>query len=191
MPCLPAKFAGLCLVMGVLAAFSLQAAPRGSVEGMAETSAGEKLSGYVYMTGGKRLRVRDKKGELYDIKLTKLKKLRINVIKIRIEKEWYFKEEGNPEKIFSGRTYPRIDFNLTLTFKTGKEVTYRIPRGQPIYVLPKEGKDGKPPKKRRFILQPYVKGEIGQTPKDLIHLKEVVLGPPDKPKKIPDKIEQP
>ena len=143
------------------------------VPGTIILSTGEKICGEVFLTRGKRLRIWDLERELYrDFELKKIAQMRIKVKRQRIEKEWRFKEEGSPEKVFTGRFYPRLDFTLTLTLLNGKRVECNLVRGQPLYVQPPQGK------KRRFILQPHLKGEVGQTPGLLVYPKEIVLASP-------------
>ena len=162
----------LAVVLGTAVWGQADNAPRrDSVQGTIVLSTGEKVAGRIFMTRTKRLRVRDAAGKLHEFKLDKLARLTISVTRVRIEKEWYFKEEGSPEKVYSGRTYPRLDFALTLTPKEGKKKTYSVPRGQPIFVQTADGK------RRRFVLQPYLKGEVGQSPADLVYAKEIVLSP--------------
>jgi hypothetical protein len=170
------KFSVVLLAVSVAAASGAFAGPRGAVRGTIQDSKGHKVSGHVFMTGGKPLRLRNAKGHLEDIPLRRLRRLVVNVTDVRIEKEWRFKGEGDPTKVTTGRTYPRLDFSLTVTPLDGKPKTYRIPRGQPIYVLPLDGARGKPPARQRFILRPYLKGKIGQTPEDLVYPKDILLG---------------
>ena len=170
------RFSVVLLAVGVAAASDAFAGPRGAIPGTIQDSKGHKVSGHVFMTGGKPLRLRNAKGHLEDIPLRRLRRLVVNVTDIQIEKEWRFKGEGDPTKIATGRTYPRLDFSLTVTPLDGKPKTYRIPHGQPIYVLPLDSANGKPPTKQRFILRPYLKGKIGQTPEDLVYPKDILLG---------------
>ena len=160
----------VCALTQACAFMAFGGIPPDAREGVIKPSKGEKIEGRIFMTRGKLLRVWDPVQQCYrDFTLKKLSRLTINVKQQRIEREWRFKEEGNAEKVYTGRIYPRLDFTMTLTLSDGKRLDCTIPRGQPIYVQPAEGK------KKRFIIQPYLKGEPGQTPGDLVYLKEVVF----------------
>jgi len=141
-------------------------------------STGEKIVGKVYMTRGKRLRVRDpKRKRPREVALTDLERLEVLVLKKRIERDWRFKEEGSPEKVFTGKTYPRLDFGLKLTFASGDVLEGLLVKGTTVYVEPPEGK------RRRFILTRFVSDKetyMGKTPEQIVYLKEVSFAPPEK-----------
>jgi len=155
------------------------AAPPDAVDATIVLSNKKKLSGRTHLTRGKLLRLFDPKHKQYrDFKLNEFSRITANCTRKRVESEWYFKEEGNPEKVYTGRSYPRLDFTLTATFKkNGRKLTFNIPKGQPIYLQPAKGK------KKRFILQPFLRGKVGQTPKQLVYIKEIVFARPDEQKK--------
>ena len=165
---LAALAAGVALAL--MTAGAECATPRDAVEGTVVLSTGETISGKVFLTRGKRLRVYDDAQQCYrDFKLKKFSRLAINVKRQRMEREWRFKEEGNPEKVYTGRQYPRLDFTLTATLKNGRNLTSNIARGQPLYVQPVKGK------RRRFLIQPHLQGKPEQTPGHLVYMKEVVF----------------
>lgn len=157
------------------------ATPKNALDGTITLSNKQKLTGKIFMTRGKMLRLFDPKYEEYrDFKLNKFSRITINCVRERIEREWYFKEEGNPEKIYTGRRYPRLDFTVTVTFKKGgRKLTSNIVRGQPIYIQPAKEK------KKRYILQPYLRGEMGQMLEQLVYMKEIVFNKPEDAKKKP------
>jgi len=149
-------------------------------EGTIILSNKEQIHGQLSLTPGKRLRVWDTKRKRYrDIALAELSGIKVRVTRQRVEKEWRFKEEGNDEKVFTGRTYPRLEFGLTLTLGGKRRIEGRIARGTPLYLQPQKGK------RRRFLIQPYMTGEAGRTAEQLVYLKEVVFGPPAKQEKKP------
>ena len=167
------------------------------LQGTVFLSTGEKLFGRLSLTRGKKLRVYDDdKQEYRDTMLHQLAKLQIIVKRTRIEKEWRFKEEGSPEKVFTDRTYPRLDFIMILTFKDKKKkpLTCNIAKSMVLYLRDPDAKkdaQGRRKKPKRLFIQPHLKGEIGQKPSDLVHIKEIVFGPPKKkPKAEPEKQER-
>jgi len=155
------------------------AVPADAVDATIALSNKKKIAGKIYLTRRKPLRLFDPKQKEYrDFKLSEFSRITLNCTRKRLEREWYFKEEGNPEKVYTGRTYPRLDFTLTATFKKKeRKLTFNIPKGQPIYIQPAKGK------KKTFVLQPFLRGGIGQTPEQLVYVKEIVFARPDKQKK--------
>ena len=149
-----------------------QKAPRGAVQGVACMSDGKKYVGMLHLTPGRRLRLFDAKNDEYvDYSLKQLKELKVNVTKSWIEKEWRFKEMGNDQKVYTGKSYARKNFNVTLTFLSGRVTTLEIARGMPIYCRPKDGK-----KRKQLLLQPYKNGEQGSTLADVVHIDRLVMG---------------
>jgi len=150
--------------------------PPHAVKGAIIRSDGRRLSGHVFLTPGKRLRVWDpNRRARRDIRLSELARIQLRVTEERTEKEWRFKEEGSDEKIFTGQTYPRLDFDLLLTFKKRKrplQCTFAM--GMPIYIQTEDGK------RTRFLIQPHIQKKIGQTFADLLYPKEIILDPPKK-----------
>ena len=147
-------------------------------EGTVVLSNKERFYGKLHLTRGKRLRVWDIERKKYrEIALSELSGINIHVARKRVEREWRFKEEGSDEKVFTGRTYARLDFGLTLTLAGKKRpVKCRIARGTPIYVQPPKGK------RQRFLIQPHMTGDMGQRADQLVYVKEIVFGPPKKAK---------
>ena len=136
-------------------------------------SDGTVVAGGLYLKGKRRrLRVWDKLARKYrNVQLGELSKIEVLAVRERVEKEWRFKEEGSDVKVFTGRTFPRIDFELKLTFSDKRKRECRIAQGTPLYLRAKDGKS------RRFLIQPYLKGEVaGQMPAELLYLKKVVFG---------------
>jgi len=134
-------------------------------------SDGSVLAGGLYLKGRQRLRVWDKPAKKYrDVQLGELLEIAVLAVRERVEKEWRFREEGSDVKVFTGRTFPRIDFELTLTFLDKRKRECRIAQGTPLYLRTKDGKS------RRFLIQPYLKGVVvGQMPAKLVYVKRVLF----------------
>ena len=151
-------------------------APRGAVRGVIYMSDGKAYEGMVYTTPGHRMPLFDPKfNEYVNCSLKLLKEIRIKVVEKRVEKEWRFKEMGNDEKVFTGKTYPRKDFGAVIVFKSGREKKANIARGFPIYCIMKDGK------RKRVLVQPHIQGAVGQTLKDVVHPAKIDLS--GKPRK--------
>ncbi len=141
-------------------------------------ASGATVAGKVYLTRGKRLRVWDPRQRRYrDFSISQLSRIEVRVTRERIEKEWRFKEEGSDEKVFTGRTYTRLDFDLRLTLAHGRRLDFKIAKGTPVYMETPQGK------RRRFLIQPFMKGEVGQQRSQLVYPKEILFTTPREPVK--------
>ncbi len=109
---------------------------------------------------------------IFDAALKKFREFRlaeIVSISLAVEKaamidKFTFKELGWDEKIFSGKSFPRIDFLATATLTTGEKVAGHI-LGV-VYV-----DDGRSTAK--FVLERYMRGEVGRKVEDLAYVKEL------------------
>lgn len=153
--------------------FSSGEAPAGrkdAVPGYLEVSTGLKIPGYIYTTRAKRLKVYNLQRQVYEyIPVPALEKIETAVEWEREDKEWRFKEAGNPEKVYSGRTYPVRMHKWRLTLRNGHVIDCHI-LGTPLYVM-HGGKE------ERFIIHKRDKGPIGVALKDLVYIKAVAFGP--------------
>jgi len=145
-----------------------------AVPGYVELSNGLKIPGYIYTTRAKRLKIFNLKRELYEyVPVPALKSIQTTVEWERMDKEWRFKEAGNPEKVYSGREYPVRKVMYTLTLRNDHEITCHM-LGPPLYVE----QSGKP--RVQFILHDRDKGEMGaalDSLDTLKYIKSVVFGP--------------
>jgi len=147
-------------------------APRpDAVRATLRLSNGETLRGWLNLTPGKKLKVWDRSLNTYrEFALGEMERIEVQVMATRTEREWYFKEEGNPEKVYTGRVYPRLDFSFAITLSDRRVVLCDIHNGQPLYLVQDDGT------RTRFLLQPHLRGEIGQTARQVVHPKEILLG---------------
>lgn len=139
-------------------------------EGIVVLSNGKRVAGMLSLTTGKRLVVRrpDRKRPR-EVALSELAGIAVRVIGQCLIKEWRFKEEGSPVKVYTGRSYPRLDFGLTLTFTDGRALDCTVAKGTPLYV------ETGAAKRRRFIIPRYLTGEMGRKPEELIYLKSATF----------------
>jgi len=158
-------------LLTALAPLILAGAAGHKMEGTVTLSSGEKIPGRVSLTRGKPLLVRVPGQEApLRIWLSEAARIDVVVAKKRIEPEWRFKEEGSNEKVYTGRTRPRLEFGLNILQRNGKTVEGEIAKGTTVFVETAEGK------RRKRWLQPYVHGEYGQTARDVVYVKSIVLG---------------
>ena len=134
----------------------------------------EKLEGAISLTPGKRLLLRTpKQRRPLEVSLSDVAQIDVKVTRRQVLKEWRFKEEGSPEKMYTGQTYPRLDFGLVVSFTDGKKLECTVVKGTPIRVDVDDGK------RRRVVLQNYMTGKIGQLPDDLVYIQKIVLAAPE------------
>ncbi len=140
-----------------------------AVPGYIELSDGRIIPGRIYTTRAKRLKIFDLEKNTYEhVPVPAIKKIEADVEWERFDREWRFKEAGNPEKVYSGRTYPVRMLAWTLTLRNDHTIHGHI-LGQPLYVT-FEGET------ERWILHKRQKGEIATTLGDLIYIRRVGLG---------------
>jgi hypothetical protein len=140
-----------------------------AVPGYVELSTGLKIPSRIFTTRGKRLKIYNLKRETYEyVPVPALTKMEAVVEWERVDKEWRFKEAGNPEKVYTGRSYAARQVAWKLTLRNGHEIMGHI-LGQPVYAE----HNGKV---ERFILHKRDKGPMGSELKDLPYVKSVEFG---------------
>ena len=141
-----------------------------AVPGYVELSTGLKIPGKIYTTRAKRLKIYNLKRERYEyVPVSALTSIEVTVEWERMDKEWRFKEAGNPEKVYTGREYPVRSLAWTLTLRNGHRI-YGHVLGQPLYVE----HDGKA---EPFILHQRDKGPMGRRLADLVYIRRGEFGP--------------
>jgi len=91
-----------------------------------------------------------------------------DVIEKGMEKEWRWKEMGSDEKVYTGREKPIRRFLWRFHLIDDSYVTGAV-KGQPVWVEAQGRKRGP------FILHERSAGKHGQTLKDLVYLKKLVI----------------
>ncbi|HEV8605015.1 MAG TPA: hypothetical protein VGQ99_06595 [Tepidisphaeraceae bacterium] len=136
-----------------------------SRRGVLILNTGEKISGQIWTTREKPLRLWDEKDKEYrDIPLAAIKSLEAIIVWERDEKEWHFKEGGSDIKEFSGKTYPARELQYRLTLQNGQTLTGGLVAR--VYISTAD-------KSLTFILNKRQKGDVGKALKDLIYVKRV------------------
>ncbi len=85
-----------------------------------------------------------------------------------MEKEWRWTEMGRNEKVFTGRTQPVRRLLWRFHLIDDSYVTGEV-KGQPLWLETDNKRHGP------FVLHERTKGEFGQTLKDLIYVKCVII----------------
>jgi hypothetical protein len=146
-----------------------------------ELSNGQILTGNIYMTRDKRLKLYDESTERQrEIPLRVVKQIECKVLREWMEKEWRFKELALDEKYFTGRTYPTREYEHTITLHDDRTITG--PLAEIIYVRPFPYSPNENLKYRpevepvRLILHKRAKGPIGTDLSSLNYVKLIKLG---------------
>jgi len=141
-----------------------------AVPGYIELSNGVKHPGRIYTTRAKRLKIYNLKRKIYEfVPVPACKQIDVIVEWERMDRQWRFKEAGNPEKVYTGRAYPLRMLAWRLTLRNDHQIVGHI-LGQPLYAT----HDGKA---ERFLLHKRDKGPMGAKLEDLIYIRRVVFGP--------------
>lgn len=152
-----------------------------AVPGYIEMSDGKILTGNIYMTRDKRLKLYDKSIQRQrEIPLRVVAQIECNVLKEWMEKEWRFKEMANDEKYFTGRQYPSREYTYTITLQDGRKITG--PLAEILYIQPFAHSPSAPlshkpgTKPQRLFLHKRDKGDVGEDLKSLTFVKLIKLG---------------
>ena len=141
-----------------------------AVPGYIELSDGVKRPGRIYTTRAKRLKIYNLKRKIYEfVPVPACKQIDVILEWERMDRQWRFKEAGNPEKVYTGRAYPVRMLAWRLTLRNDHQIVGHI-LGQPLYAT----RDGKA---ERFLLHKRDKGPLGAKLEDLIYIRRVVFGP--------------
>ncbi len=144
-----------------------------ALAGAIELSDGTLLPGLVYLTRSKDVEIFDtaKKGEKKQRRIPLAGILTIETIVEweRMDPEWRFKTAGDPEKVYTGKSYPNRMLSYRVTLSDERVVEGHI-AGQPMYVQPREGK------LRLLVLHKRHKGPVDTKLKDLVYVSWVRLG---------------
>ena len=152
-----------------------------AVRGTIELSNGKTVQGKIYLTRGHNLHIYDTKLERFrDVPLRAAEEVKCIIQKEWMEKEWRFKEAANDEKVYTGRSYPARLYVYEIKLKRGDSI--KGPLSALLYVESAEegGKSNEKPasprlKPTRYLLHKRDKGKPGQTLKDLVYVKRIVL----------------
>ncbi len=94
--------------------------------------------------------------------------IRAVVVEEGMEKEWRWKEMGRNERVYTGRAQPVRRLAWRFHLIDDSYVTGEV-KGQPLWIET----DGK--RQGPFVLHERTKGKFGQTLKDLVYLKYIVI----------------
>ncbi len=152
-----------------------------AIPGYMELSDGKILTGSIYMTRDKRLKIYDPGTKRQrEIPLRVIKQIECKVLKEWMEKEWRFKELALDEKYYTGREYPSRECEYTITLRDDRKITGPLAELfyiQPYSQAPSDPRTYRPEvKPEKYLVHKRQKGEPGTTLKALVYVKLVKLG---------------
>jgi hypothetical protein len=143
---------------------------QGEARGTLVFSDGSSISGIVHSTGFKPIEIYDTQEKKFkNLPLEHIANLKVVVTKQEMVREWRFKEESKDEKVYSGKEFPRKDYEVHVTLRGGQEV-HGTCKGV-LYI--ESGED-----KTRFWLKHYDRGKTDETLDDLVHVQEIKFANP-------------
>jgi hypothetical protein len=91
------------------------------------------------------------------------------VVYEKMELEWRWKAMGEPERVYTGRSFPVRRFLWRFVLIDGTSITGAV-KGQPLWVRGEDGATIGP-----MVLGERTKGKAGQSLDDLVYVRKVIL----------------
>ncbi|MCU0727432.1 MAG: hypothetical protein MUE73_16865 [Planctomycetes bacterium] len=165
----------LAVVALLLASLPAARAEEPRAPGKVVFSDGSFLAGAIRTTEGKPLRlIEGGTARRLDLAVTEIARLTIRVTHEEEYRVWRWVEDGSREKVFTGETYPKREFETEVTLVNGE--TRRGSLVAVLYVY-EEGSE----KPRKVILKDKDQGEVGQTLADRRYVEAVEFATPPAP----------
>ena len=101
------------------------------------------------------------------VSVKNIKRIQSRVQEEFMARQWFFKESGSDEKVYTGKKSPIRRFRTLITFHDGSTIRGNI-MARTMYVETDEGR-------KRFQLLRKQEGEVGQKLSDLVHVKSVTF----------------
>ncbi len=148
-----------------------------AVPGVLELSDNRQIPGWIYTTVEKPLiAFVDIEKRWRRLPLIVALSISAEVVEEKITLRWRWKAMGEPERVYTGKSYPTRRLKWKFRLIDGSEIVAAI-KGQPIWVELNGRKHGP------FVLHERFKGADGQKLDDLIYVKRIVLS-----RKMMDKV---
>jgi hypothetical protein len=146
------------------------------VPGTVTLSDGTVLEGRIRTTVGKPLTLfeTEMKRRL-DLRLSEIHRITMHVVHEEQHRVWRWVEDGSREKVYTGETYPKREYEAEILLKNGK-----VHRGHIVAVL-YVYLEGKAKPKKVILKKKEQHGQVGKKLTDLVYVESVKLeGPPPK-----------
>ena len=172
----------------------------GRVRGTIELSDGKSETGRLSLTADIGMTFYDTAAkEWREVGMDELSRIDARPGAEELDKEWRWKEAGRDEKVYTGRARPRRWLDHDVTLADGTRFTGHI-KGTLIYIetdpepeadkkaeaeatrgdrTPARRPERARPVKKRIVIRQYQRGDWGQTLKDLIYIKSIVVERPE------------
>ncbi len=139
--------------------------------GIVELSDGRILAGKIYTTAEKPFSVYVAAEKRWRrVPLPAVMSITAVVVEEKMELQWRWKGMGEPEKVYTGKSYPTRRLEWKFRLADGSCITGAV-KGQPIWVASSDDDEKLGP----FILHERSKGEVGQELKDLVYIKRIII----------------
>ena len=140
-----------------------------AVPGVVELSDGRQLAGGVLTTREKPLIVFVEEQKRWRrIPLIAALSVQAVIVEEKMDLHWRWKAMGEPERVYTGKRYPTRRLKWRFRLIDGSIVTGTI-KGQPVSVECAGQRVGP------FVLHERSRGKVGQSLKDLVYVKQIVL----------------
>lgn len=137
--------------------------------GIVELSDGRVLAGKIHTTPEKPFSVYVKAEKRWRrVPLPAAMSITAVVVEEKMELQWRWKGMGEPEKIYTGKSYPTRRLEWKFRLADDSCITGTV-KGQPVWVV-SNGKTHGP-----FILHERSKGKTGRQLKDLVYIKRIIV----------------
>lgn len=140
-----------------------------ALPGAVRLSDGRTLAGGLYTTRGKCWQVWNEDRHRWQrVPFLTVLSITAVVVERKLEPKWRWKAMGEPERVYTGETYPTCRLQWRFELIDGTTLTGAV-KGQPIW-LDASGRQAGP-----FVLHERMKGKVGQGLDDLVHLQRLVV----------------
>ncbi len=130
-------------------------------------SDGTEKVGTVFMRGTSHIRLFNLERKDYvQVAISDMARIDVEIEKASMQKVYRFKEEGSPEKIFSGETYPLHEYITRVTLRNGVEIETHL-------VAMMSLKVGKEEEKLPLVIKQS--GSVTDNFEDLVYVKNIVF----------------
>lgn len=140
-----------------------------ALPGVVELSNGRRLAGGILTTYEKPWQVYDKQtGRWRRVPAAAVLSITAVVVEEKMELKWRWKAMGEPERVYTGESYPTRRLRWKFHLVDDSSITGTV-KGQPMWVRSRNKKAGP------FVLHERSRGTVAQKLADLIYVKRVFI----------------
>jgi len=143
--------------------------PQDALPGVVELSDGRQLAGKILTTYENPWQVYDKQtGRWRRVPPAAVLSITAIVVEEKMELKWRWKAMGEPERVYTGESYPTRRLRWKFHLVDNSSITGTV-KGQPLWVRSRGKKAGP------FVLHERSSGAVGRKLKDLVYVKRVFI----------------